>query len=336
MEDRQFSLRNAQNMTVTVSERGAALLSWQAPDRDGQMADVLLGYPDAQSYVTNKDFFGAVVGRWANRIKHGRFMLDGKTQQVTTNDRGNHLHGGPSGFFQAHWQASETAQGLTLTLTSPDGDNGFQGNLKVSVHYQLDDDGSLTIRYEAESDAPTAINLTSHPYFNLNGSSADIGQHLLQIHADHFMRIDDSGIAVAVASVAGSAFDFRQPAPIGEHLAMADPQLQLAGGFDHFYCARLPGEANIHTLRELARVVDPVSGRRLIVASTEAGLQFYSGNSLAGVPGRHGKPYQKHDGFCLEAHASPDQINGPYAQDVILRPGQIYRQTTVYQLGIEN
>jgi len=253
---------------------------------------------------------------------------------VLTNDRGNHLHGGPHGFFQAHWQASQTAQGLTLRLRSPNGDAGFAGNLDVQVHYQLLDDGSLKIDYEAVTDAPTALNLTAHPYFNLNGGSAGIGEHLLQINADYYMQMDDSGIAANITNVEGSVFDFRKPVSIGWRLTQADAQLQMAGGFDHFYCTRLPGQGSGAGLREVARVVDLASGRQLQVSSTEAGLQFYSGNGLGGVPGKGGHVYQAYDGFCLEAHACPDQINGPYAAEVILRPGRTYRQTTVYRLSI--
>lgn len=332
--DNLYTLRNAQAMQLTISERGAALVSWLAPDRDGRLGEVLLGYPDARDYIENRDYFGAIVGRWANRIKDGSFRLDGQLQQVVINDRGNHLHGGPRGFYQAHWQATETKTGLTFRLRSAHGDAGFSGNLEVVVHYQLLDDGSLTIDYEAVTDAPTAINLTAHPYFNLNGGSAGIGEQRLQINADYYMKLDDSGIAVDMTNVKGSAFDFRAPATIGSRLAATDPQLRMAGGFDHFYCARLPGTGPGVTLRELARVLDPVSGRQLQVSSTEAGVQFYSGNGLGGVPGKSGQPYKAYDGFCLEAHACPDQINGPYASEVILRPGQTYRQTTVYRLGV--
>jgi len=333
-QDRLYTLRNAQGMQLTISERGAALISWLTPDRNGHVADILLGYPDARSYVDNPDYFGAIVGRWANRIKNGSFLLDGKRQQVDTNDRGNHLHGGSHGFYQAHWQAARTETGLTCSLRSPDGDAGFSGNLDVQVHYQLLDDGSLKIEYEAVSDAPTALNLTSHPYFNLNGRSAGTASHLLQIHADHYMQMDASGIALHMATVEGSAFDFRRPASIGSRLAQTESQLQMAGGFDHFYVTRLPGQPEPAVLREVARVTDPVSGRQLQISTTEAGLQFYSGNALGGVVGKNGDVYRAHDGFCLEAHACPDQINGPYAAQVILRPWQTYRQTTVYRVGI--
>ena len=334
--DRLFTLRNAAGMSVTISERGAAMVSWLAPDRYGRMADVLLGYPDARGYLDNRDYFGAVLGRWANRIAHGSFEVDGVAHSVSTNDRGNHLHGGPHGFHTLRWQGSETAEGLTFTLTSKAGDDGFPGKVDVQVTYRLGDDGSLSIAYEAVTDAPTPLNLTAHPYFNLNGGSADVGDHMLQIDADHFLETDAAGIPHALMAVGGTAFDFRQPAAIGARLVWPDAQVRQAGGFDHCFCVRSPARGKSGALREVARVVDPGSGRELRVSTTEAGLQFYSGNSLAGVQGRGATPYARYDGFCLEAHAYPDQVNGAYAAAVILRPGQVYRQSTVYRLGLQS
>lgn len=333
--DRLFTLRNASDQSLTISERGAAMVSWWAPDRYGRVADVLLGYAGPVGYVENQHYFGAIIGRWANRIAQGRFLLDGRPVQVAINDRGNHLHGGDGGFHRARWQGAESDQGVRLRLQSQDGEGGFPGNVDVQVHYQLDDNGSLTIEYEAQSDAPTPINLTAHPYFNLNGGSDDVGDHMLQIDADYYLEIDPGGIPMHRAPVAGTPFDFRQPAAIGPRLGWPDPQIRVAGGFDHCYCisAREAGKAG--SLREVARVYDPGSGRTLQVSSTEAGLQFYSGNKLGGVQGRGVGPYADHDGFCLEAQAYPDQVNGPHAAAVILRPGQVYRQTTVYRLAVQ-
>lgn len=332
--DPQYTLRNARGMSLTISAHGAALVSWLAPDRYGRMADVLLGYPDARGYADNRAYFGAVIGRWANRIAEGRFTLDGDAVQLPVNDRGHHLHGGENGFHRARWDAALSDTGVALRLVSPDGAGGFPGNVEVCVHYRLDDDGSLTIAYEAESDAPTPLNLTAHPYFNLNGGSAGVGDHMLQIDADHYMQIDQGGIPFGVAAVAGTPFDFRQPAAIGPRLDWPDAQIGQAGGFDHCYCLREPARPGL--LREVARVYDPGSGRRLQVSTTEAGLQFYSGNALDGVQGRGERPYARHDGFCLEAHAYPDQLNGQQAAAVILRPGQVYRQTTVYRLSLQS
>jgi aldose 1-epimerase len=334
--DRLFTLTNADGMSVTISERGAAMVSWLAPDRYGRLADVLLGYPDARGYLENRDYFGAVLGRWANRIAHGRFEVDGVSHQVSVNDRGNHLHGGPHGFHTMRWQGSESADGLLFTLTSRAGADGFPGQVEVRVTYKLHDDGSLSIDYDASTDAPTPLNLTAHPYFNLNGGSADVGDHMLQIDADHFLETDAAGIPIGMATVGGTAFDFRQSAAIGARLVWPDAQLRQAGGFDHCFCVRAPARGKAGALREVARVLDPGSGRLLRVSTTEAGLQFYSGNSLAGVQGRAAAPYARHDGFCLEAHAYPDQVNGAFAAAVILRPGQVYRQSTVYRLGLQS
>ncbi len=335
-----YTLRNAHDMRVTISDRGATLISWWAPDRYGRVADILLGYPDSDGYQSNPPYFGGLIGRWGNRIANGRFTLDGADYLVDRNEGNNHLHGGDSGFHLAQWQAEVGADGLRLTLESPEGDAGYPGNVRVSVLYSLDDDGRLSIDYSASSDAPTPLNLTSHGYFNLNGGSTDICDHILAIAADQYLQVDSQLIPVEAASVAGSAFDFREPAPIGPRLAWPDPQLTLASGFDHCYCLR-PQQAtvqnqgrNVQPLREVATVYDPGSGRQLSVATTENGLQFYSGNFLTGIHGRGTDTYRKHDGFCLEAQAYPNQINGPDAEAVILRPGQVYRQTTTYQLKV--
>ncbi|HZX27779.1 MAG TPA: aldose epimerase family protein [Telluria sp.] len=333
--DQLFNLRNASGMTVTISERGAAMVSWLTPDRYGRVADVLLGYADPAGYRDNRVYFGAVIGRWANRIAHGRFVLDGAPRQTVVNDRGNHLHGGPLGFHAVRWQGEGEDDEVRLRLVSPDGDAGFPGQVEIGVRYRLDDEGALTIEYEAVADAPTPINLTSHPYFNLNGGMADVGDHMLQVDADHYLSIDATGIPIGLAPVSGTAFDFRRPAAIGARLCWPDAQLRMAGGFDHCFCirGRVPGQAG--ELREVAKVVDPGSGRSLRVATTEPGLQLYTGNYLSGVRGRAPRPYARHDGFCLEASAYPDQINSEHAAAVILRPGQVYRQTTVYRIGLQ-
>jgi aldose 1-epimerase len=331
-----YVLRNIHGMTLAISDYGAAMVSWWAPDRAGRMADVLLGYADGAAYADNRSYFGAIVGRWANRIADGRFPLDGKIVQVDINDRGQHLHGGPNGFHSARWQLlADDGASLSLWHLSPDGEGGFPGNVEVQVHYRLADDGSLTIRYEAVTDAPTPLNLTAHPYFNLNGGSATIGRHVLQIDADSYLAIDEASIPLWPVPVDGTPFDFRQPAVIGPPLDARDPQVRLVGGFDHCFCLRPAASGEQGVLREVARVSDPGSGRQLTVSTTEKGLQFYSGNMLDGVAGRGSRPYARHEGFCLEAQAFPDQVNGPHAEEVILLPGQVYRQTTVYRLDLQ-
>lgn len=334
-QDQLFELRNADGMKVTISERGAALVAWKAPDRYGRHADVVLGYAEHAAYRDNQVYLGAIIGRWANRIAAGRFELDGQPVQTVVNDRGNHLHGGPQGFHALRWEGAADEDGVSLRLVSPAGDAGFPGQLEVCVRYQLDDRGALRIDYQAISDAATPISLTAHPYFNLNGGVADVGDHMLQIDADEYLATDASGIPLARTSVSGTAFDFRRPAAIGARLCWPDQQLQLAQGFDHCFCLRDSAEGRSGPLREVARVVDPGSGRCLQVATTEPGLQFYSGNYLDGVRGYSARPYTRHDGFCLEAGHFPDQLNSPQAAAAILRPGQVYRQTTIYRLSLQ-
>ncbi|MEJ7139013.1 aldose epimerase family protein [Amphibiibacter pelophylacis] len=325
-----FMLSNSLDMSVVISPWGATLRSWRVPDRYGRVADILLGYPSEKGWQENLHFMGATVGRWANRMSNARFSLDGRLFQVDRNE-GNHLlHGGYTGFHRRLWSARIQDDTLVLGLTSPDGDGGFPGAVNVQLAYRLDDEGRLLLDYQASSDAPTPINLTAHPYFNLGGDGRDIRDHQLRIDAEQVLHTDKALIPTHQAPVAGSAFDFRSPAPIGARLSWLEPQLTLAGGFDHCYV--LPGGRG--DLREVAHVHEPSSGRSLTVLTTEPGLQFYSGNHLRLVPGRHGL-YQAHAGFCLEAQAFPNQINSPdpvQAEAVVLRPGQHYRQQTCYWL----
>ena len=287
-----YTLRNHTGMRVTISDLGATMVNWWAPDRYGREADILLGFDRVEQYQRNPAYFGAIVGRWGNRIAGGRFTLDGVPRQVDCNEGENHLHGGRDGFHTQRWQVQPDPEGLRLMLVSPDGQAGFPGTVMASVLYRLDDDGQLRIDYTATSNAATPINLTSHAYFNLNGGASDIRDHIIAIDADAYLQVDASLIPEARAEVAGSPFDFRQPAPIGPRLDWPDPQLKLAGGFDHCYCLRsehepVPGESCVaQTLREVATVYEPGSGRELRVSTTEIGLQFYSGNFLSGVQGR--------------------------------------------------
>lgn len=323
-----YTLRNSHDMRVVVTDIGASLVSWFAPDRSGRMADVLLGYPDAAGYIRGNGFFGSVAGRWANRIKGARCNIDGNEYPLDANEGNNHLHGGNAGFHNQRWQAHVSLDSLRLSLISPDGAGGFPGNLRVEVDYRLDDTGTLTIAYAAATDIATPINLTNHAYFNLSGGESDIRGHLLSMDADAFLAIDAESIPVEQKPVAGTAFDFRTPAPIGSRLDWPDAQLALARGFDHCYV--LNGEAG--KLREVATVYDPTSGREMAVATTERGIQLYTGNYLDGLEGR--RPWHAQDGLCLEAQAFPNQINSEEAEQVILRPGKIYRQVTTYRLGV--
>jgi aldose 1-epimerase len=332
-----YTLRNAHGMKVSVSDLGATLVSWHAPDRTGKLGDILLGHDTPAGYLASTTYMGGLIGRWANRIAGARFALDGIEYTLDRNEGDNLLHGGASGFNRLPWQASEDNGALVMRLDSPEGDAGFPGNLSVQVRYTLDDDGTLTIGYEAIADAPTPLNLTSHPYFNLSGDPAsDIRGHVVSIDADTFFEVDAALIPCRRTEVAGNAFDFRQSAPVGARLDWPNTQLALAGGFDHCYvlhdasgtpCAARP-------VREVARVYEPGSGRELTVLTDQWGLQFYTGNHLEGEPGRGGVSYAKYAGLCLEAGGFPNQINMPDPAQVVLRPGAQYRQLTQYRVGV--
>jgi aldose 1-epimerase len=327
---RLFTLRNVHGMKVTISDFGGTLVSWQTPDRSGRMGEILLGYDTPEAYLRSDAYLGALIGRWANRIANARFTLDGVNYPLDCNQSPNLLHGGASGFHRMLWEAEEDDNSLILTLESPEGDAGFPGNLSVQVRYALDDEGTLSIDYQAVSDAPTPINLTSHPYFNLSARhGSDIRGHLLQIDADHYFEVDADMIPIRRSSVSGSAFDFRQAAPIGTRLDWPHAQLAQAGGFDHCYALRKP-DPSAGAVREVARAYDPGSGRELIVATDQSGLQLYTGNHLAGAG------HTVHGGLCLEAGGFPNQINMDEAEDVVLRPGQVYRQTTHYRVAVRD
>ena len=335
-----FTLRNAHGMRVSVSELGATLVSWHAPDRSGRLGDILLGHDAPVDYWEAKTYMGALVGRWANRIAGGRFTLEGIAYSVDRNEGENSLHGGSTGFHRAIWQAREEEGALVMTLDSEEGDAGFPGNVHVEVRYTLDDDGELTIDYRASTDATTPLNLTSHGYFNLAAQAgADVKGHVLSIDADAFFEVDPTLIPIRQAAVAGNAFDFREAAPIGARLEWPHEQLSLARGFDHCYVLREPDGAGHperyeRPVREVARLYDPASGRAMTVSTDQRGLQLYTGNYLEGVRGRDGTVYAQHAGVCLEAGGFPNQINMADREDVISRADKPYRQVTKYRVGV--
>jgi len=323
-----YTLRNASGMRVEISDLGATLVSWLAPDREGHFADVLLGHDTPADYLNGSAFMGAIIGRWANRIRDGRFLLDGIAHQAERNEGANHLHGGSAGFHRRIWRVEAVDHALVMTLHSPAGEAGFPGNLDVTVRYALDDAGTLSIDYEAHTDAPTPVSLTNHAYFNL-GDDASIRDHEISVASDTYFAIDATSIPVAREAVADSVFDLREPASIGTRLDASHPQLALAGGFDHCYVF----DGNANEPRTVAVLFDPSSGRELSVATDARGLQFYSGNYLEGVPARDGSRYRKHAGLCLEAGGFPDEINMD-GERAVLRPGAVYRQRTRYTLRV--
>ncbi len=332
-----FTLSREGAPTVRITNQGAHLVAILAPDRKGVVADVALGYEDAAGYVTSEGYLGGTIGRYANRIAKGIFTLDGKKYTLACNNAPNALHGGPTGFDKRLWDAKVVkgpdGEALELRYVSRDGEEGYPGTLTATVVFSLNADGGLVMDYSATTDAPTIVNLTNHAYFNLAGEGAPtILDHLLTIEADTFTPVDATLIPTGeLRPVAGTPFDFRQPVAIGARIDAKNEQLERGHGYDHNFVLR----GKMGELRLAARVVEPKSGRVLEVLTTEPGLQFYSGNFLDGsIRGKNGKPHVNRSGFCLEAQHYPDSPNHPEWPSVVLRPGETYRQTTIYRLTV--
>ncbi|RZS80007.1 aldose 1-epimerase [Motilibacter rhizosphaerae] len=332
----RYTLTDPGGIRVRLITYGAAIQSVEVPDRHGRVADVVLGFPDVADYAARSPYFGATVGRYANRIAGGRFRLDGRTYVLPRNDGPNTLHGGTVGFDKRVWSASGvrrgTAAGVTFRLVSPAGDQGFPGRLSVSVTYTLDTADRLRIDYQASTSAPTVLNLTNHSYFNLAGEgSGSVEDQQLQISAAAYTPIDRTLIPTgAVAPVTGTPFDFRTARRIGDGLRGGSAQLRYAKGYDHNWV--LDGPAG--RLRQVARAIDPVSGRWVTVQTTEPGLQVYTGNVLDGtLYGTSGRQYREGDAFTLETQHFPDSPHHPSFPSTVLRPGQRFTSSTVYAFG---
>ena len=310
---------------------GAALRILEVPDRDGAAANIVLGYRDLDEYRGHPRFYGAVAGRYANRIGGARFSLDGIEHRITANDGANSLHSGPLGFDQQYWTIERhDAASVTFGLLSPHGFNGFPGNLHTRVRYALEEDG-LAIAFTATTDRPTVVNLTHHAYFNLAGeaSGRSILDHLLRIPASRITPVDAHLIPTGdYRDVTKTPFDFRTPHAIGRDIAADDEQLRLGHGYDHNFVI----DADSGKLRRIATLFDPGSGRVLDLESTEPGLQFYTGNHLAnGAPGTGGGTYAARDGLCLEPQKFPDSPNKPAFPSARLDPGQTYRHDMAFR-----
>ena len=331
-----YTLTNANGMVVQITNYGGIITKWMVPDRDGNMADVVLGFDSLSRYVAGHPFFGALVGRYGNRIAGGEFTIDGTTYSLAKNNGPNHLHGGPIGFDKQVWKAEEIKDGetvgLKLTHTSPDMDQGFPGKLDVTVTYTFNNDGELKIDYEATTDKPTIVNLTNHCYFNLTGMKRDVLDHVVKINADSLVAVDETLIPTGkLMSVTGTAFDFREPTPIGQRIDDEnDEQIKMGGGYDHCWVIDRVG----NNLALAATVYEPTSGRVLEVSTTEPGVQFYTGNFLNGNVSGKGVTYGKRMGFCLETEHFPDSPNQPQFPSVTLRPGETYSTTTVFKMGV--
>jgi aldose 1-epimerase len=314
-------------LRVVITPFGGRILSIHAPDRDGRRADVVLGFDTVSAMAQAGGSFNALLGRFANRIAEGRFTLDGQQYQLAQNDRGSTLHGGPQGFGRAVWDVVEAREAvLVLRHVSPDGDQGFPGEVTVTATYTLAGD-TLQLVFAATTTRPTPINLSSHPYFNLAGQGDVLG-HIVTIAADAYLPTDERQLPTGEKRpVAGTAFDFRTPRVIGTHLADPDPQLVLAGGYDH--CFALRGGAE---LAFAARALDPTSGRMLELFTTQPGLQFYTGTTLNGTIVGSGGAYRKHSGVAFEAQGFPDAINQAGFPSCVLRPGEPFSATIAYRL----
>jgi aldose 1-epimerase len=323
-----YTLSNANGMTVKITNYGGIVTSLIVPDKNCQLDDVVLGFDSLDQYLEGHPYFGALVGRYGNRIAKGKFTLNGTGYKLATNNGENHLHGGIKGFDKVVWNTEivkkENEVGVKLSYLSKDGEEDYPGNLSVVVIYTLTKNNELKINYEAETDKPTPINLTHHSYFNLKGAgNGDILGHLMTFAADRFTPVDEGLIPTGeIKSVKDTPMDFTVPKAIGERID------QVKGGYDHNYVLNdWDG-----SLRWAAKVVEPISGRVMEVWTTEPGLQFYSGNFLDGtITGKNGKVYQKHYGFCLETQHFPDSPNKPEFPSTILEPGEKYTHTTIYR-----
>jgi aldose 1-epimerase len=332
-----FTLTNVNGVEVRTMSYGATIVSLRVPDRRGQLGDVVLGFDTFDEYITKKPpYFGAIVGRYGNRIAKGRFTLEGKTYQLATNNGPNHLHGGVKGFDKLVWRGEPFERGgdvgIAYTLTSPDGDEGYPGTLNVSVRYTLSATNELTVDYDATTDKATPINLTQHSYFNLAGDgSGDILGHELAIDADRYTPVDEGLIPTGeLALVEGTPFDFRKATSVGARIDADNQQLRYGKGYDHNWA--LSGGTGLH---HAARLVDPKSGRTLDVSTTEPGMQFYAGNFLDGtITGKAGHVYNHRNGLCLETQHFPDSPNHANFPSTILRPGARYQSQTVFAFGV--
>jgi aldose 1-epimerase len=332
-----YTLKNANGFAVTISNYGGIVQRILAPDREGRLDNVALGFQRLDDYIHRSPFFGAIIGRVANRIAHGKFTLDGKTVTLPINNPPHSLHGGPLGFHAHVWHVDASdAQQLRLSRRSPDGEQGFPGTLSVSVSYALTDDNAIRIDYAATTDQPTHINLTNHTYFNLAGEgSGDVLDHVVELNADAFTPIDQALIPTGtIEPVKGTPFDFRTPRPMRERIREGTEQLAFARGYDHNFVVNRPSAAHSE-LVVAARVLEPKRGRVLEVHTTEPGVQFYSGNFLdATLVGTSGRIYRQADGFTLETQHFPDSPNQPTFPSTELRPGQTFTSTTVFHFSV--
>jgi aldose 1-epimerase len=334
-----YILKNANGMEAKIIDYGATVVSLTAPDKNGKFEDVVLGYDNIEGYVNGTTYFGAIVGRYGNRIGKGKLVIDGKEYQLACNNGANHLHGGPTGFSKRMWTVEKTSMtkdgpSITLTYVSKDGEENYPGTVKLTVECILTNDNALSFIYSGTTDKSTVLNPTNHSYFNLSGDmNATILDHELQIMADKFTPVDEGLITTGkLVDVAGTPMDFRTAKKIGKDIEVNFEQLKFGGGYDHNWVINnFNGQSKL-----IATVYEPKSGRFLETFSTEPGVQFYCGNFLDGtVAGKGGIKYPKRSGLCLEAQHFPDSPNKPEFPTTLLKPGETYHQTTTYKFSVK-
>ncbi len=330
-----YTLRNSKGVETSITNYGGIVVSLKVPDRNGNLGDVVLGFDSLDGYLKGHPYFGAIIGRYGNRIAKGRFSLNGHEYTLARNNGENHLHGGVRGFDKVLWSARELPAnaGIELSYLSKDGEEGYPGNLSVTVTYTLTDENELKIDYNATTDKDTVLNLTNHSYFNLAGQGeAQMGDHQLTILADRFTPVDSGLIPTGeLRKVDGTPFDFRQPHAIGERIDANEQQIELGKRYDHNFVLNNTGGS----MALAARVTEPKTGRFMEVSTTEPGVQFYTGNFLDGsIKGKGGRPYGRRSAFCLETQHFPDSPNKPNFPSVVLKAGNRYRSTTVYKFGV--
>ena len=331
-----YTLTNSSGLQIGVIDLGATIVNLMAPDRDGQFADIVLGFDNPQQYITDSPYFGTVVGRYGNRIANGQFELDGETYTLAKNNSGHHLHGGDVGFDKRLWTVtSSNPNRLEMKLVSPDGDEGYPGELTVRVTYTLDEDNRLTVDYYATTDKPTVVNLTQHSYFNLAGHSAGSAMdHELLINAERYTEVDSELIPTGqLPYVVGTPLDFRQPVAVGARIDEKYPQLVNGGGYDHNWVLT---EKAASGSEPAAKVRDPKTGRTLVIYTEEPGIQFYAGNFLDGsIVGKEDAVYNYRNTVVLETQHFPDSPNRPDFPSTRLNPGEVYKTRTVFEFGVE-
>lgn len=333
-----YTLTNKNGLKADFTNYGQRLIALHVPDKDGKMGDVVLGLPSLDDYINGpKNNFGAVIGRFGNRIAKGKFSI-GKTKYTLAKNNGaNHLHGGAIGFDAVIWKARQTAANqIEFTRVSPDMEEGYPGNLDVKVTYKLSDESELIISYEATTDETTIINLTNHSYFNLKGEGkGDVNDHVMMINADKYTPVDAGLIPIGtIEGVEGTPFDFTKPKTIGKDLDSNHAQMVIGGGYDHNFVLN-ESPKNSEGLVLAARVTEPTSGRMMEVYTSEPGVQLYGGNFLNGTSiGKSGIPYMKRNAFCLETQHFPDSPNQPEFPSTLLKPGEVYKSTTVYKFDV--